>query len=434
MSSDIKTLTAEFIPGRHVSYTKSVYRYDTGRVLKIEGLSLPAAYEVHFSNSPQNDAYVALGDENGAPIPDNVLRNGNTMYAWVYVQDETSGVTVRTIITHVIERSKPSDITPTPAEKTLIDQAIEALNLAKDAVNSAMDTIDQTVEGAVSQAMAGLPMMRVTSLDGTQLCAGQTIEAVGVPVYVSDVSLYPDYALADTGWYVFARISAPAGVTVTNDTQVTGAAAYIATAGADHIDVAVRFEVASQTAAVTIAWGTVTENFVFKATDLAVRNLDYRTTFYVYDLEPFTTWEYALTADTKFVADKRYFTKNGDEYVLAEVTADEDVPADTYYNHSKVIFQGMARNITYVLDEEIDCPQVYVLPEIDDDIHGCWFEFRLRHAGSFSSTLEVPEDVKIATEHTQAETKGINMIDLHYNDVGGVKLWRFLNTHSSIPA
>lgn len=110
MSSDIKTLTAEFIPGRHVSYTKSVYRYDTGRVLKIEGLSLPAAYEVHFSNSPQNDAYVALGDENGAPIPDNVLRNGNTMYAWVYVQDETSGVTVRTIITHVIERSKPSDI------------------------------------------------------------------------------------------------------------------------------------------------------------------------------------------------------------------------------------------------------------------------------------------------------------------------------------
>lgn len=110
MTSDLKTLVAEFVPGRQVSYTKSVYRYDTGRVLKIEGLQLPAAYEVHFSNSPSNDAYIALGNEDGAPIPDAVLRNGNTMYAWVYVEDETSGVTVRTIITHVIERSKPGDI------------------------------------------------------------------------------------------------------------------------------------------------------------------------------------------------------------------------------------------------------------------------------------------------------------------------------------
>ena len=49
-------------------------------------------------------------------------------------------------------------------------------------------------------------------------------------------------------------------------------------------------------------------------------------------------------------------------------------------------------------------------------------------------TLTPPSaDVKIATEHTQKETKGLNMIDLHYTSVNGVKLWRFLNTHSSIP-
>ena len=43
------------------------------------------------------------------------------------------------------------------------------------------------------------------------------------------------------------------------------------------MDVAVRFDVAAQAKAVTVNWGTHSETFVFKATDLAVRNLDYRT-------------------------------------------------------------------------------------------------------------------------------------------------------------
>ena len=94
----------------------------------------------------------------------------------------------------------------------------------------------------------------------------------------------------------------------------------------------------------------------------------------------------------------------------------------------------MARNVTYQLDEIIDCPQEYILPEIEDDGHGAWYEIRLRHAGSYSSTLVVPEGVKIATEHTQAETAGMNMVDLHYMSIDGIKLWRFMNTHSSIPS
>ena len=94
----------------------------------------------------------------------------------------------------------------------------------------------------------------------------------------------------------------------------------------------------------------------------------------------------------------------------------------------------MTRNITYVCNTVIDCPSEFILPEIEDDGHGAWFEIRFRHSGSFSSTLVPPDGVKIATEHTQAETAGINMVNLHYNTVGGVKLWRFMNTHSSIPA
>lgn len=415
----------------------------------------------------------------------------------------------------------------------------------------------------IADALEGFVQQRsnssmVTSLDSTEL-AGHVIEAVGIPAYVSDVSGYSDYGITETGWYVFARITGN-GEKVGSGTTVTGAAGYIATVGSDHIDVAVRFEVAAESKAVTVHWKAGVEfQFIFKATDLAIRNLDYRVTFYVYDISHFTTWEYALTTDTTIVADKAYYEEQDDEYILsdinpltyaltedavfqagktyytlaegvytpAEVQATEPVPANTYYeasatvvpafykdqytltadatfqagktyytlsegtytaatvtegeavtpetyyehsyvqvtgtfedgvtyythsgetyteatvttgdaipalyNHSKVIFSGMERNVTYQLDEIIDCPQEYVLPEIEDDGHGAWFEIRLRHSGSYSSTLIVPEGVKIATEHTQAETAGMNMVDLHYMSIDGIKIWRFMNTHSSIP-
>lgn len=276
---------------------------------------------------------------------------------------------------------------------------------------------------------------RVTSLDESSFARAEIVEAVGTPQYVDDVTAYADYGITEAGWYVFARVKAKTGVVVTEETSVTGAAGYIATIGEDHIDVAVKFEVAAVSCPVTITWvAGNTETFVFKATDLAIRNLDYRVTFYVYDIDEFATWEYALTTDTTFADGKYYYTKDeNNAYTLAEVTVGEAVPADTYYVHSHVTFEGMARNITYRCNTVIDCPMTFILPEIEDDCHGCWFEIRFRHAGSYSSTLVPPEGVKVATEHTQAETKGMNMVNLHYSSVGGAKVWRFMNTHSTIP-
>lgn len=373
---------------------------------------------------------------------------------------------------------------------------------------------------AIEDAIRGLrPKGSVASLSETPLAVGTVVEAVGVPVYVKDVSQYSAYGLTDKGWYVFARITAADGIVVTAQTVVTGAAGVIQTVGADHVDVAVRFGVTAESQPVTVNWGDKADTYVFKATDLAVRNLDYRTTFYVYDLAEFCTWQYALTADTAFVAGSHYYTESGgvyteavegtdwtagdavpayykdqytlttDEtfvdgksyyildggvYTLATVTTGEAVTADTYYEHSyvratgtfeagvtyytlaesvytpaevtvgepipayykhsKLTIEGMARNVTYQLDTPIDCATEFVLPAIEDDGHGAWFEFRFRHLGSYSSTL-LPEDetVKVATEHTQAETAGMNMVDLHYMSIDGIKIWRFMNTHSSIP-
>ena len=264
---------------------------------------------------------------------------------------------------------------------------------------------------------------------------GVTVDVVGTPVYVNDVSEYSAYGIENTGWYVFATIPAPDGVITGESTAVTGADGSIIETGANHIDIAVCFDVAAQSRTVTINWdGSTSETYIFRATDLAIRNLDYRTTFYVYDIAPYTTWEYALTTDETFVVDKDYYTLDNGVYTKATVVAGEAVPADIYYNHSKCIISGLARNITYKLDQVIDCPMEFILPEIEDETHGCWFEIRCIHAGEYSMTLTPPDEtVKIATEHTQKETKGVNMIDLHYTYINGIKLWRFLNTHSSIP-
>ena len=548
---------------------------------------------------------------------------------------------------------------------------------------------------------------RVISLTETQLASGSVIEAVGVPAYVGDVTQYAAY-----GWYIFARVLTKAGEAIEAGVTVEGADGSIITAGEDHVDIAVRFEVASMSKPVTINWGTYTETYIFKATDLAVRNLDYRVTFYVYDADQFATWEFArtenktfvgtqyfteesgvytqaavkaledipedtyythayvLTEDSVFEADKIYYTKtttthstyeekgmytwSETTYDAAEVTVGEDVPAGTYYvdqwtpatgyfvgtayyteddgeytqiavkagevesyftkqvdfeatedetyvgteywevnagtdlgysraavkagfeapaepsyythsylkltaagkfaadtryykledgeyvlqevtvgasyaknlyyidqwtiveagtalvgtryyipdataseghvqvavvageavqadtyirivswpqatdptfetgvtyyinptgkeyveaavtagnqipayfAHSNLKFEGLTRNITYRFNQIIDCPTTFILPEIEDECHGAWYEIRCNHAGTYSMTLVPPsDDVKVATQHSQVESAGINMINLHYTSVAGMKMWRFMNTHSSVPA
>ena len=321
---------------------------------------------------------------------------------------------------------------------------------------------------------------RVTPLGDTVLADGaQIIEAVGIPEYVEDVSEYEGYGLTEPGWYIFARITAREGVTVTSETTVEGAAVCAAQVGDDHIDVAVRFGVASQSVKVTVNWGVYADVFVFKATDLAVRNLDYRTTFYLYDLAPYCTWSYGLTADATFGEGKRYFELHdgayvdadadivagdavpaayyvadgesyvratselfaegetyyqlvGEEYVEAEVTPGDWIP--NYWAHTALRLEGMVRNVTYTLGTMIDCPITIALPEIPDDGRGAWFELQLRYAAQYSATLVPPAGVSVASDSTPSQTVGLNTLDLHYMQAGKSKVWRLVNTHSTFTA
>ena len=173
---------------------------------------------------------------------------------------------------------------------------------------------------------------RVLPLSGT-IETENVITCVGIPEYISDVSEYSAYGITETGWYAFARIYSPDGGRFVD---VTGADGYIAGAGDQYVDVAVRFEVAAASKIVEVEWNVYKERFVFVANDLGFRNLDYRVTFYVYDADPFATWHYKRSADPVFVGTKYYTEENG-VYTQAAVKAHEYVPADMYYTHAYVL-------------------------------------------------------------------------------------------------
>lgn len=327
--------------------------------------------------------------------------------------------------------AKPTNAQVDSATAAWLADHPEATTTVQDGAIS-LDKLDQALKRSVEAVEA---QGRVESLDDTPLSMA-AVNAVGIPAYITQetISDYADYGITDSGWYVFARIRAKAGVTATAQTAVTGCAGSRIIAGKKYVDIAVHFGVSAMAQTVTVSWGSYQETLVFRADDLAHRNHDFMLTFALYDAEPYAEWTYALTSDSTFTAGKQYYTKSGDVYTLATVTAGASVPTNTYYQHTKLRFSGMVKNVTYRLETIVDCPIEFILPEIPDDGHGAWYEIQMRYNGSYSCTLLPPSGVKIGTATTQAQSAGMNTIDLQYTSAGDVKMWTLLNTHANIPA
>lgn len=107
-----------FEPGSKVAKVDDIWQWDYGQILRIQGLSLPTAVEIHFSLDEQNgEALRRIGmTKDGVTdvvIPDLMLENesayGDSYYffAYIYLIDETSGNTEYKIRAKVSTRSKP---------------------------------------------------------------------------------------------------------------------------------------------------------------------------------------------------------------------------------------------------------------------------------------------------------------------------------------
>ncbi len=123
--------------------TAKVWQYDYGKILRIKGENLPGTAEVHFSlNETGGDAITKVGVTTDGvaevQVPDELLENGNTtftynIYAFVYIENGTSGSTEYRIKIPVQARPKPSDhVTPDNTDTDPFGDAVKAVNNAAE--------------------------------------------------------------------------------------------------------------------------------------------------------------------------------------------------------------------------------------------------------------------------------------------------------------
>lgn len=145
----LNIITANFCSGATQTWTEEAYQWDYGQVLQFEGLDLPDAYQVHFSNVPLTGTTITqIGGADGVTVPDQFFTGGETIYAWVYLHEgEDDGETVYMVTIPVKKRPQPSDDVPTPVEQSAIDQAIAALNIAVEKADEAITHYPTIIDG-----------------------------------------------------------------------------------------------------------------------------------------------------------------------------------------------------------------------------------------------------------------------------------------------
>ena len=123
-----------------------LWQWDYGQVLRIQGLELPTATEIHFSlRDKGGEAVTRVGTtKDGVTdvvIPDAMLENNGSavdyfIYAFVYITDETSGQTEYKISMKVKSRPKP-EAYDSPEDAELFREAIATVNDAADRAETA---------------------------------------------------------------------------------------------------------------------------------------------------------------------------------------------------------------------------------------------------------------------------------------------------------
>lgn len=138
-----------------------LWQWDYGQVLRIQGLNLPKAVEIHFSlQEADGEAVRRVGfTKDGVTdvvIPESMLENEETIdsyniYAFIYLTNETSGQTEYKICMPVKARPKPEAFTK-PEDVEIFHEAIKAVNESADRAESAEQKVAQHAEQTKADA------------------------------------------------------------------------------------------------------------------------------------------------------------------------------------------------------------------------------------------------------------------------------------------
>lgn len=147
------TTTATFTAGQTAAVADTrLLQWAYGQVLRLEGLELPATYQVDFSNTEYCGSSIpAVGNAQGVQIPNKLLSTGLNVYAFIWLIDATGGRTQYRVTIPVTPRPAPELPDPSPEEDSAIAEAIAALNSAVEQTRqSAADAADSAGAAAGS--------------------------------------------------------------------------------------------------------------------------------------------------------------------------------------------------------------------------------------------------------------------------------------------
>lgn len=171
-------ITAVFTDNSDYARATGLWQWDYGQRLRIEGLTLPTAVEIHFALTEQSgDAITRVGTtKDGVTevvIPESLLEHqaaGATyeIYAWIYLADKTSGETIKRISMQVKCRPKPEAF-DAPEDAELFREAIEAVNASADRAEAAREGAEAAQKAAEEVA---------SKIEGEITGAGQIAEQV----------------------------------------------------------------------------------------------------------------------------------------------------------------------------------------------------------------------------------------------------------------
>lgn len=151
-------ITAVFQNNDDYARTYGLWQWDYGQQLRIEGLHLPTAVEIHFAlQETGGEAITRVGTTKDGvttvTIPDSMLEGNSAawtaektynIYAWVYLSDKLSGETIKRITMQVKSRPKPEAF-EAPGDGEIFREAIEAVN---DAAKRAEEAGDKAAAAA----------------------------------------------------------------------------------------------------------------------------------------------------------------------------------------------------------------------------------------------------------------------------------------------
>lgn len=104
-------LIADFTKRGEEITVDGLWMYDYGQKLQINGLDLPATFEVHFKWNGLQTAKIVTGNTiNGVSmvdIPNETLCQKYPIAAYIYLSDVTEGETVNSVFMRVVKRVAP---------------------------------------------------------------------------------------------------------------------------------------------------------------------------------------------------------------------------------------------------------------------------------------------------------------------------------------